>query len=69
MKYRVERYYSYGWDDAGFSEDDIPMTFDSVEAAQAAIDDSIEAQHTAVAQGCMTCAEAPSDYRIVPITT
>lgn len=55
-KYRVEMLFAYGWDDAGWSNDGSPWLFDTVEEAQAEIDDF-----------CLTFhfMHSPSDFRVV----
>jgi hypothetical protein len=55
-KYRVEMLFAYGWDDAGWSHDDSPWRFDSVEEAQAEIDDFCRTFHFMHSQ---------SDFRVV----
>jgi hypothetical protein len=60
-KFMVQQNFGYGWDDAGWTCDDTPMRFDSVEEAQAEIDEFIA-----------DCAAAgmdygQKDYRIVEV--
>ena len=61
MKYMVEHRYIYGWDDAGWSENDLPWRFDSVEAAQAEIDETVQAANEAGME------YDAGDYRVVPV--
>lgn len=39
MKYKVESLFTYGWDDAGWTDDDQPWLFDSVAEAEQEIAD------------------------------
>jgi hypothetical protein len=66
MKYKVELNFSYGWDDAGWEDDDKPTRFDSIEEAQAAIDELITDVDEAVKLGHMTEGYRKDDYRVVP---
>jgi hypothetical protein len=60
QKFKVEMLFDYGWDAAGWMVDDKPMGFDSVEEAQAEIDEHIKDCHEAFGPG-----ESAEDYRIV----
>lgn len=66
LLYKVEHNFAYGWDDAGWTEDDKPMRFNSRVEAQAEIDDHIRLTKEAAAEGDMQSSEDASDYRIVP---
>lgn len=66
IKWRVDHNFSYGWDDAGWTEDlpdgtTVPLRFDTREAAKAEINDHVQ-----------TCAEegldgyAREDFIAVP---
>ena len=59
MKYRVERLFTYGWDDADWAEDDeygnrVSLLFDTKAEAQAEIDEL-----------CAASGDDPKDFRIV----
>lgn len=66
MKYKVERLFSYGWDDAGWSEDDKPMRFDSIQEARADIEETCQMTEDAVSQGDMDTPWRSDEFRIVP---
>ena len=71
MKYKVECNFLGGWDDAGWQQTDpktgfeIPWRFDSIEEAEAEIDDFLIATDAAVARGDMTERYDRDDYRVV----
>ncbi len=71
MRYRVEIKYIYGWDDAGWTdetdEDSKPTRFESVQEAQAELDDHFAKVRAVVAFGDMDIEENPADYRIVAV--
>ena len=73
MQYKVEMKYFYGWDDAGWTEEpdegSIPLRFESVDQAQAALVDLFAEVKAAVASGDMDVEENPDDYRIVEVRT
>jgi hypothetical protein len=66
MKYKVELYFSYGWDDAGWENDDGPMRFETEAEAQTEIDELINDVAEAVSLGHMTGNYRREDYRVVP---
>ena len=66
MKYKIEYEFAYGFDDAGWMEDDKPLLFDSVEEAQQAIDEHLADISEAVANGDMLEEEDEEAFRIVP---
>lgn len=61
--------YFYGWDDAGWTEEtdkeSKPLQFDSVQEAQAELEDLFADIKAAVASGDMDIEENPADYRII----
>lgn len=65
--------YFYGWDDAGWTEEtdkeSKPLRFDSVQEAQAELEDLFADIKAAVASGDMDIEENPADYRIVEAST
>lgn len=65
-KWKVEHNYSYGWDDAQWTENDQPQRFNSKKEAEAAIREFIRDQHDAVKSGDMDEKYRRSDYRAVP---
>jgi hypothetical protein len=64
QKYIVEQNFMYGWDDAGWLVDDKPMRFDSVEDAQAEIENHVFECLVEFGDGHTMA----SDFRIVPVT-
>jgi len=70
MKYKVEHNFIYGWDDADWHEgdDETPWRFDSIEEAEAEIDDFIKSTEEAVESGHMDEPYDREDYRVVPVT-
>ena len=60
QQFMVEHNFSYGWDDAGWTDDDKPWRFDSTEEAQAAIDDLISETKAEGMDGYDA-----ADYRVV----
>lgn len=64
-KFKVERLYTYGWDDAEWTVDGKPQRFSSRAAAQREINDHCAIMREAVQLGHMLNAEKPSDFRIV----
>ncbi len=71
MQYKIEAIYTYGWDDAGGTEETDgvtkPMRFETVNQAQAALEEFFANVKAAVAAGNMDNEENHSDYRIVPV--
>ena len=65
MPYRVELRYSYGWDDACWTEgscgEERPVRFGSIEQAEAAIVELLADVRAAVATGHMVCEEQCED--------
>lgn len=64
--YKVEMQYSYGWDDAGWTENDKPMRFKTKAAANKEIEEFVENTNDAVARGDMECGHEISEFRVVP---
>lgn len=60
MKYVIEQNFTYGWD---FTKDE-PTFYDTVEEAQAEIDDLIDDTKEAFEKGDMGDAYDPEDYRV-----
>jgi len=65
-KFYIEMCYLSGWGDAEWTEDDVPLRFDSVEDAQAALDEHLDACRDAVARGDMSDGHDASEYRVRP---
>jgi hypothetical protein len=69
MQYKVEAIYSSGWDDAEWTEETDgvtkPMRFESVNHAQAELEEFFAKVKAAVAAGNMDTEENPNHYRIV----
>jgi hypothetical protein len=65
-RYYIEHNFSYGWDDAGWTEDEEPLTFATVKQAKQAIREFITEQHQAVADGDMDEKYRLCDYRVKP---
>lgn len=64
-KFKVERLYTYGWDDAEWTVDGKPQRFSSRAAAQREIDEHCASTREAVRLGHMVSAEKRTDFRIV----
>lgn len=64
-KFKVERLYSYGWDDAEWTVDGRPQRFSSRAEAQREIDEHCADMREAVRLGHMDSAERRTDFRIV----
>ena len=64
MKYKVLHHFSYGWDDAGWSN-----TYNTIGEAQDEIEDLIETVKDAVKKGDMSEAYDLEDYKIVEADT
>ena len=69
MAYKVELRYLSGWDDAEWTEEgedgEKPLRFQTVEAAQSAIDAFLAQGKVAVLEGDMDTEGSRDDYRIV----
>ena len=69
MQFKIETLYTYGWDDAEWTEeaDGItkPLRFQSVVSAQKALDEFFADVKEAVAAGNMDTEADRNDYRIV----
>lgn len=72
MPYKVEMKYIYGWDDAGWTDEadegSKPTRFNSVQEAQAELEDLFADVKAAVTSGDMDIEENPADYRIVAVS-
>ncbi|HEU5072001.1 MAG TPA: hypothetical protein VFV96_16480 [Verrucomicrobiae bacterium] len=64
--------YIYGWDDAGWTDEtdeESKLTrFETLQEAQAELDDHFAKVKAAVASGGMDIEENPADYRIVAVS-
>ena len=71
MRYKIEMRYSYGWDDAGWTDatdsEIIPTRFESMHYAQVALDELFADVKSAVVAGDMDMEEVRDDYRIVAV--
>lgn len=71
MRYKIEALYTYGWDDAGWTEETDavtkPMRFEAVNQAQAELEEFFENVKAAVAAGNMDTEENRNHYRIVAV--
>ena len=71
MRYKIELYYIYGWDDAGWSDDTDwetkPTRFETVAEAQTALAEFFADVKMAVATGDMDSEADRADYRIVAV--
>lgn len=69
MRFKVEMRYTYGWDDAGWTEEDAhepePLRFSSVAEAKVALESFFDEVKLAVLEGDMEREAAGDDYRIV----
>lgn len=63
--YKVEHNFVYGWDDAGWTENEKPWRFRTKKAAQKEIDILLGDVKSAVKRGDMQEAYCRDDYRIV----
>ena len=68
QKFKVEQLFISTWDDAGWTVDDKPQRFDSVEEAEAAIREFVRDTEEAVAQGNMSSGHTVDEFRVVPDT-
>lgn len=71
MRYKIEVIHTYGWDDAGWTEEASgvtkPMRFETVSHAQADLEEFFANVKAAVAAGNMDTEENPNHYRIVAV--
>jgi hypothetical protein len=71
MLFKIEVRYSYGWDDANWTDEadfEIkPTRFESIHQAQAYLDEFFKAVKAAVIAGNMDAEEIRDDYRIVGV--
>ena len=72
MQYKIEALYTYGWDDAEWSEETggvtKPLRFQSVANAQKELDEFLADVRNAVAAGHTNAEENPNQYRIAEVT-
>lgn len=70
--YKVMRYYTYGWDNGFFSDDDgeIPQLFDSLQDAETEIQEHISDIEDAIDNGDMGAdsRESRDDFRIMKVS-
>ena len=71
MRYKIEAIYTYGWDDAGWTEETDgatkPIRFETVNHAQAELEEFFADVKDAVTTGDMDIEENPDHYRIVAV--
>lgn len=71
MQYKIEAIYTYGWDDAGWTEETDgvtkPMRFETVSHAQVELEEFFANVKEAVAAGNMDTEENYDHYRIVAV--
>ncbi len=71
MRYKIEAIHTYGWDDAGWTEETDgvtkPIRFETVTEAQADLEEFFTDVKDAVATGDMDVEENPDHYRIVAV--
>jgi len=69
MSYKIETKYTYGWDDAGWTDDieelSFPTRFETIEDAESELAAFFERVKQAVAEGDMDSEKMRSDFRIV----
>jgi hypothetical protein len=69
MRYKIELKYSYGWDDAGWTEEingeDVPVRYETVAEAQEDIAQFLANVNAAVAAGDMLFGRDAEEYRVV----
>jgi hypothetical protein len=69
MQYKIEVVYAHGWDDAEWTEETdaepLPLRFETVESAQAALDEFFGNVKAAVDAENMDTEENRDNYRIV----
>ena len=72
MQYKIEVVYCHGWDDAGWTEETDaetrPLRFETVDSAQAALDEFFGNVKNAVDAGNMDTEENRNNYRIATVT-
>jgi hypothetical protein len=61
--YIVETRIGFAWENV-WSEDGVPVVFDSADDAQAEIDDTLDSMADACERGDMSCAMTRDDFRI-----
>jgi hypothetical protein len=72
MQYKIEVIYTYGWDDACWTEETTdgvtrPLRFQTVGSAQVELGEFFADVKDAVAAGDMDSEENPNHYRIVAV--
>lgn len=67
MPYKVEMRFAYGWDDAGWLEDDVPMRFDLEDQAVGEIEDHCRLYREAFTGGDMSEPCYEEDFRVVRV--
>jgi hypothetical protein len=71
MRYKIEVMYTYGWDDAGWTDEvdgmETPTRFQSIADAQTALDKFFDDVKAAVVSGNIDTEEVRGDYRIAPM--
>ena len=72
MRYKIEAIYTYGWDDACWTEETTdgvtrPLRFETVDSAQAELEEFFADVKDAVVTGDMDVEENPDHYRIVAV--
>jgi hypothetical protein len=71
MQYKIEVIYTYGWDDAKWTEETggvtRPLRFETTGSAQEALDKFFAAVKAAVAAGNMAIEENLNHYRIAAV--
>jgi hypothetical protein len=72
MEFKIEVLYTYGWDDARWTEEGPdgvtkPLRFKSTDSAQEGLNDYFLEVRKAVAVGNLEKEENPNHYRIVPL--
>jgi len=71
-RFKVQHHFSYGWDDAGWTETDPvsdkaqPLRFATPEEAQVAIDELVAGTVEAVLAGNMPEGYSRGDFRVMP---
>ena len=71
MQYKIDLKYFSGWGDAEWTESigtmDKPLRFETIDEAQAALEEFLADVKQAVAAGNMDVEETQSDYRVVVV--
>ncbi len=70
MKFKIEHRFSYGWDDAGWTDEDLagnsnPARFRSRRAARVGLNKFLQDVEDAVAAGDMMFGYAAHEFRVV----